>query len=225
MKISVVTLFPPIIESYFDCSIMKRAVDKGLISYEAVDLKPFADGQYHHCDDYPYGGGAGLVMKPEPFERAILSVRQNPGARIIYPTPSGKPLDHATAVELSGSEELIFLCGRYEGIDQRIIDLYVTDEISIGDYVISSGEIASLVIIDALYRHIDGVISKESLEEEGFAGCRLLEYPQYTRPEVFRGLRVPDVLLSGNHAEIAKWRMKKRIEKTLKNRPELIDKK
>ncbi len=224
MNISVITLFPQIIESYFDCSIMKRAVDKGLISYRAVDLKPFADGQYHHCDDYPYGGGAGLVMKPEPFERAILSVRENPTARIIYPTPSGKPLDHATAVELAGSDELIFLCGRYEGIDQRIIDLYVTDEISIGDYVISSGEIASLVIIDALYRHIDGVISKESLEEESFAGCRLLEYPQYTRPEVFGGLRVPEVLLSGNHAEIAKWRMQKRIEKTLKNRPELIEK-
>lgn len=224
MNISVISLFPQIIESYFDCSIMKRAVEKRLISYKAVDLKPFADGQYHHCDDYPYGGGAGLVMKPEPFERAILSVRQNSEARIVYPTPSGKPLTHETAVKLAQSPELIFLCGRYEGLDQRIIDLYVTDEISIGDYVISSGEIASLVIIDALYRHVDGVISKESLSEESFAGCPLLEYPQYTRPEEFHGLRVPQVLLSGNHAEIAKWRMQKRIEKTLKNRPELIEK-
>lgn len=225
MKLSIITLFPEVIKGYFDCSIMRRAVEKDLISYEAVDLKPFADGQYHHCDDYPYGGGAGMVMKPEPLERALLAVRKNPKARVVYPTPSGRLLNHSKAVELAKEEEIIFLCGRYEGIDQRIIDLYVTDEISIGDYVLSSGEIASLVIIDALYRHIDGVISKESLVEESFAGCSLLEYPHYTRPEIFNGLRVPEVLLSGHHGEIEKWRYQKRLEKTLKNRPELIDKK
>lgn len=225
MNISVITLFPEIIEGYFGCSIMKRAVEKGLISYRAVDLKLFADGRFHRCDDYPYGGGAGLVMKPEPFERALHSLQHNGTTAVVYPTPSGKLLTHEKAIGLAQYDELVFLCGRYEGIDQRIIDLYVNEEISVGDYVLSSGEVASLVIIDAVYRHIDGVISGESLKEESFSDCALLEYPQYTRPEVFHGLRVPEILLSGNHGEIEKWRYQKRVEKTLKNRPELIDKK
>ena len=201
MNISVITLFPEIIEGYFGCSIMKRAVEKGLISYRAVDLKLFADGRFHRCDDYPYGGGAGLVMKPEPFERALHSLQHNGKTAVVYPTPSGKLLTHEKAIGLAQYDELVFLCGRYEGIDQRIIDLYVNEEISVGDYVLSSGE------------------------EESFSDCALLEYPQYTRPEVFHGLRVPEILLSGNHGEIEKWRYQKRVEKTLKNRPELIDKK
>ena len=225
MNISVVTLFPEIIEGYFGCSIMKRAVEKGLISYRTVDLKLFADVRFQRCDDYPYGGGAGLVMKPEPFEKALLSLRCDGKTAVVYPTPSGKPLTHEKALGLARYDGLVFLCGRYEGIDQRIIDLYVTEEISVGDYVLSSGEVASLVIIDAVYRHIDGVISGESLKEESFSDGPLLEYPQYTRPEVFHGLRVPEILLSGNHGEIEKWRYQKRVEKTLKNRPELIDKK
>jgi tRNA (guanine37-N1)-methyltransferase len=159
-------------------------------------------------------------MLPEPLSRALDSV----GAKrkfVIYVTPSGKPLTQNLAQELSRKDELVFICGRYEGIDQRIIDSYVDDEICIGDYVISSGEIASLVIVDAVYRLFDGVISKESLEEESFSNG-LLEYPQYTRPEVFRGMRVPDVLLSGHHKNIRDWRLMKSLEKTKMNRPDLL---
>ena len=205
--------------------MMQRAQDKGIISFTAYDLRDWTHDRHRTTDDDPYGGGAGLVMKPEPFEKALLSLRCDGKTAVVYPTPSGKPLTHEKALGLARYDGLVFLCGRYEGIDQRIIDLYVTEEISVGDYVLSSGEVASLVIIDAVYRHIDGVISGESLKEESFSDGPLLEYPQYTRPEVFHGLRVPEILLSGNHGEIEKWRYQKRVEKTLKNRPELIDKK
>lgn len=220
MKFTVLSLFPEIVSTFFSTSIMAKAVERGLIGYQLVDIRDFALDRHRTCDDAPYGGGAGMVLKAEPLAGALDSVGAA-GKRVVFPTPSGRLFSQQKAVELSAEEELVFICGRYEGIDQRIIDLYVDDEVSIGDYVISSGEVASLVIIDAVYRLVDGVISGESLDEESFTGG-LLEYPHYTRPQIFRDLPVPDILLSGNHAEIERWRMQKRIEKTGLNRPELL---
>ena len=241
MKFYVLTLFPEIPRAFFENSIMAKAVEKGIIAYELVNIRDFAFDKHKTCDDSPYGGGAGMLMKTEPLCKALESVKvkskflddgtvkktkkskknKTKGKRIIYVTPSGKPLTQKLAYELSQEEELVFICGRYEGIDQRVIDSYVDDEISIGDYVLSSGELAATVIIDSVYRLVDGVISSESLEEESFSDG-LLEYPQYTRPEVFKGMKVPDVLLSGHHENIRKWRLKKRLAKTLQNRPEMI---
>ena len=237
MKFYVLTLFPEIPRAFFESSIMAKAVEKEIIAYELVNIRDFAFDKHKTCDDSPYGGGAGMLMKTEPLCRALESVKvksklldekskkkrnKKKSKRVIYVTPSGRPLTQKLAYELSQEEELVFICGRYEGIDQRIIDSYVDDEISIGDYVLSSGEIAATVIIDSVYRLVDGVISSESLEEESFSDG-LLEYPQYTRPEVFQGLKVPDVLLSGHHENIRKWRLKKRLAKTLQNRPEMIN--
>ena len=241
MKFYVLTLFPEIPRAFFENSIMAKAVEKGIIAYELVNIRDFAFDKHKTCDDSPYGGGAGMLMKTEPLCKALESVKvkskflddgtvkktkkskknKTKGKRVIYVTPSGKPLTQKLAYELSQEEELVFICGRYEGIDQRVIDSYVDDEISIGDYVLSSGELAATVIIDSVYRLVGGVISSESLEEESFSDG-LLEYPQYTRPEVFKGMKVPDVLLSGHHENIRKWRLKKRLAKTLQNRPEMI---
>jgi tRNA (guanine37-N1)-methyltransferase len=254
MKYTVLTLFPEIIDAYFNTSIMAKAIQRGIIQYQPVNIRDFAQDKHKTCDDAPYGGGAGMLMLPEVLGAAIKSVKnssrrdaetqretrnlqaqhnsprlcasardieENIAPRVIYLTPSGRPFDQGVARELAGERELILLCGRYEGIDQRIIDLYIDDEISVGDYVLSSGEVAALVIIDATYRLVDDVITPESLHEESFSGG-LLEYPQYTRPEIYDTLKVPDVLLSGHHENIRKWRLEKRVEKTLRNRPELI---
>jgi len=202
---------------------MAKAVARGIIRYQVVDIRDFAVDRHRTCDDYPYGGGPGMILKPEPLAEALDSVDAR-GKRVVYPTPSGRLFGTAYAAELAKEDELVCICGRYEGIDQRIIDLYVTDEVSLGDYVISSGELAGLVIIDAVYRLIEGVIRKESLEEESFSGG-LLEYPQYTRPEEFRGMRVPEVLLSGHHAHIMQWKKEKSLEKTMMNRPDLLHRK
>jgi tRNA (guanine37-N1)-methyltransferase len=220
MTFTVLTLFPDIVSAFFGNSIMAKAIEKGLIDYNIVDIRDFAMDKHRTCDDATYGGGAGMVLKAEPLAGALDFVHGE-DKRVVYPAPSGKLFNQRKAAELSAEQELVFICGRYEGIDQRIIDLYVDDELSIGDYVISSGEIASLVIIDAVYRLVDGVINGESLEEESFTDG-LLEYPHYTRPQEFRNLAVPDILLSGNHAEIERWRRQKRIEKTEQNRPELL---
>ena len=223
MKFHVLTLFPEIVESYFTASIMAKAVERKLVDYSLVNIRDFAFDKHRTCDDLTYGGGAGMLLMPEPVSLALDSVdAQN--KRVIYLTPSGKPFTQALAKEFSEERELVLLCGRYEGLDQRVIDEYVTDEVSIGDYVMSSGEIASLVVIDCVYRLLDGVISEESLVEES-SPDGLLEYPQYTRPAVFRDRAVPDVLLSGHHEHIRLWRLKKRLEKTLKNRPDLIESK
>ncbi len=223
MNIDVVTLFPEIVQGFFSNSIMKRAVENGYVSYNLVDFRNFADDKHLTCDDSPYGGGAGMVLKPEPLCKALESIKAKE-KRVIYASPSGKRLTQALSEELSKQENLVFICGHYEGIDQRVIDLYVDDEVCIGDYVISSGEISSLVIIDSVYRLIDGVINEESLEEESFSDG-LLEYPQYTRPRVYEGLEVPSVLLSGNHKAIKQWRLEKRLEKTKNFRPELLEEK
>ncbi|MCR5614384.1 tRNA (guanosine(37)-N1)-methyltransferase TrmD [Treponema sp.] len=220
MKFTVLTLFPQIPQAYFENSIMAKAVEKGIIAYDLVNIRDFATDKHHTCDDSPYGGGAGQLMMTEPLGRALDSVKASK-KHVIYVTPGGKQFTQAKALELSRKDELVIICGRYEGIDQRIIDYYVDDEISIGDYVMSSGEVSATVIVDTVYRLIDGVISSESLEEESYSDG-LLEYPQYTRPPVYKDMEVPDVLLSGNHENIRKWRLKKRLEKTLANRPDLI---
>lgn len=222
MKFTVLTLFPEIVRVYFENSIMARAVQKGIVAYDLVNIRDFALDKHRTCDDSPYGGGAGQLMLPEVLGAALESVKAyKKEKRVIYVTPSGKPFTQKVAASLSKEEELVLICGRYEGIDQRIIDRYVDDEISIGDYVMSSGEVAAEVVIDTVYRLIDGVISSDSLAEESFSDL-LLEYPQYTRPPVYKGMEVPEVLISGNHEKIRKWRLKKRIQKTFLNRPDLI---
>lgn len=220
MHITVLTLFPEMVIPFFTSSIMKRAVDKGIITYSIINFRDEAEGVHHKCDDIPYGGGAGMVIMPEPISKALDRINAK-GKRVVFPTPSGRLYDQAYAADLSKCDELIFICGHYEGLDQRVIDEYVSDEISIGDYVLSSGESASVVIIDALFRLIDGVIATESLEEESFSS-HLLEYPQYTRPERYCNKSVPDVLLSGHHRHITQWRNDKRIEKTMHSRPDLL---
>lgn len=223
MKYTVLTLFPGIIDAYFSSSIMAKALTRGFVEYRAVDIRDYALDKHRSCDDAPYGGGAGMLMLAEPLGRAmddVLSDKAGRG-RVIYLSPSGRPFNQELARELAAEKELILLCGRYEGIDQRIIDIYVDEEISVGDYVLSSGEVAALAVIDATYRLVEKVITPASLTEESFDNG-LLEYPQYTRPEIYAKLKVPEVLLSGHHENIRRWRLEKRVEKTLRSRPDLI---
>ncbi|MDR1362669.1 MAG: tRNA (guanosine(37)-N1)-methyltransferase TrmD [Spirochaetaceae bacterium] len=226
MKYTVLSLFPEIADAFFSTSIMAKAVSRGVIEYQSINIRDYALDKHKTCDDAPYGGGAGMLMLLEPLSRALAAAGAGtPGKRAIYLSPSGRMFTQELAKELAKEQELILICGRYEGIDQRVIDLYVDDEISIGDYVLSSGETAALVLIDASYRLLDGVISPESLNEESFSGG-LLEYPQYTRPEIYDSIqgemRAPEILLSGHHENIRRWRLKKRVEKTLANRPDLL---
>lgn len=222
MKITILTLFPEVFEGFFSTSIPLLAKEKGLLNVNIINFRDYTTDKHHKCDDEPYGGGAGMVLKPEPLFKALKSIDAT-SKRVIYPTPSGKLFNQSIAKELSSEKELVFIAGHYEGLDQRVIDAFVTDELSIGDYVLSSGETAILVMVDAIYRLIDGVISPESLVEESFNDS-LLEYPQYTRPQEYEGMRVPEVLLSGNHKQINDWRYKKRLEKTIKNRIDLMSK-
>ena len=223
MKFTVLTLFPEILRAYFESSIMAKAVQKGIIACDLVNIRDFALDKHHKCDDSPYGAGAGQLMLTEPLDRALKSV--NAGRkRVVYLTPSGKPFTQKKAQELSSLDEIVFICGRYEGIDQRIIDFYVDDEISIGDYVLTGGELPAMVVIDCVSRFIPGVLgSSESTEEESFSDWGLLEYPQYTRPANFRGREVPPVLLNGNHAEILRWRRQEALKKTKQMRPDLLE--
>jgi tRNA (guanine37-N1)-methyltransferase len=228
MTYTVLTLFPEITDAFFATSIMAKAINRKIIRYRAINIRDYALDKHKTCDDAPYGGGPGMLMLSEPLGRALEAAGASKktcgavsGPRVIYLSPSGRPFNQPLARELAAEEEIILLCGRYEGIDQRIIDLYVDDEISAGDYVLSSGETAALIVIDATYRLVDRVITAESLEEESFSGG-LLEYPQYTRPEIYDTLRVPEVLLSGHHENIRRWRLEKRVDKTLSLRPDLI---
>ena len=224
MKFTVLTLFPEIPRAFFENSIMAKAVERGIIAYDLVNIRDFAFDRHKTCDDAPYGGGAGQLLLPEPLGRALDSVEAYKKTKhVIYVTPGGKQFTQKKARQLSTKDEIVLICGRYEGIDQRIIDYYVDEEISIGDYVMSSGEVAATVIIDSVYRLVEDVITQESLEEESFSG-NLLEYPQYTRPSVYKGMKVPEVLTNGNHEEIRKWRLRKSLQKTLMNRPDLIQK-
>ena len=236
MRYTVLTLFPDIVDAYFANSIMAKALERGIIKYRAINIRDYALDKHHTCDDAPYGGGAGMLMLPEPLGRALESAgavnRYDPSPaaigghkekrpRVIYLSPAGRPFNQALARNLATEKELILVCGRYEGIDERIIDAFADDEISVGDYVLSSGEVAALALIDATYRLVDEVIKAASLDEESF-NRGLLEYPQYTRPEIYGTLKVPEVLLSGHHENIRRWRLLKRVERTLSLRPDLI---
>ena len=222
MKFHVLTIFP----EYFDIlglGIMGRAVKDGKFSVNVVNIRDYSQDKHHKTDDYPYGGGAGMVMTPDPIVRATEAAHPEHRALRIYMSPKGEPFKQSMAKELASFDELLFLCGGYEGVDERAIELAVDREISIGDYVLTGGELPALVVMNAVARYLDGVLgSAESTVEESFS-AGLLEYPQYTRPQVYRGLSVPDVLVSGNHAEVAKWRAEKALEITRERRPDLLN--
>jgi tRNA (guanine37-N1)-methyltransferase len=222
MHFHVITIFPEFFTSPFSVSLLKKAQDKGVVSCTVHNLRDYATGTHRSTDDAPYGGGRGMVMKPEPIVAALEAVCQPlPNPWRVLLSPQGIPLTQAKVHELAYRDTLVFLCGRYEGVDERV-RAFVNEEISIGDYILSGGEIAALVIIDSVARLVPGVVGrKESIEEESFSEG-LLEYPQYTRPEEFRGLRVPEVLLSGNHAEIARWRRRQALLRTRERRPDLL---
>ncbi len=223
MKISVLTLFP---EAYaaLNQGIIGKALEKGLFSLEITNIRDYSANKHKKCDDYPFGGGAGMVMTPQPLHDAIAAADPEHKAKRIYLSPKGEKLTQAAVCALAGESEIMLVNGSYEGIDERIIQLDIDAEISIGDYVLTSGDLASMVLIDAVARYIPGVLgSEQSTEEESFSDG-LLEYPQYTRPQEFMGLRVPQVLVSGNHAEIAAWRRERSLEITAMRRPDLLEK-
>lgn len=223
MRIDILTLFPEMFDS-LRTSILGRAIDNGAITVNAVNIRDYSTDKHKKCDDYTFGGGAGMLMTPQPLHDAINAVDPDHEALRIYLSPKGKVLDQQTVVDLAVRERILFVCGHYEGIDERIIELDIDMELSIGDYVLTGGELAAMVVTDAVSRYVDGVLgSGESTEIESFSNG-LLEYPQYTRPQVFMGLKVPDVLISGNHAAVDEWRRQKQLEITTRNRPDLIDK-
>lgn len=222
MKFDVLTLFPEMFETLTK-SITGKAIEKELININLINIRDFSKDKHKKVDDTPYGGGAGMVMKPDVVYDAYLSVKSE-NAKVIYLSPQGKTLNQNKVEELAKEKHLILLCGHYEGIDQRVLDEIVDEEISIGDYVLTGGEIPAMVLIDAVSRYIDGVINKNSIEEETFSNG-LLEYPQYTRPEIFLGKKVPDVLLSGHHKNIKKWREQVSLEITKNKRPDLLKRK
>jgi tRNA (guanine37-N1)-methyltransferase len=226
MKCSVITIFPEIFHAYLNESIMKRAALKGLLDVAIHNLRDYTTDRHRTVDDYPYGGGAGMVMKPEPFFKAVETICPDPSSRrVIMLSPAGKRFEQETAVELSNeSKTLVFLCGRYEAIDERVRTELVNDEISAGDYVLTGGELPALVIIDAVARLIPGVLGDEhSAEVESFS-WGILDYPHFTRPPEFRNLKAPEILLSGHHKDIERWRRKEALRRTLMNRPDLLEK-
>jgi tRNA (guanine37-N1)-methyltransferase len=221
LQIDLLTLFPGMLDGFLGESILGKGLERGLLSVKVHDLRQWTTDKHRTADDRPFGGGAGMVLKPEPVFAAIEQL-QTPGCRRIYLTPDGVPLSPALAQELSREKHLVLLSGHYEGIDQRIRDGVIDQEISIGDYVLTNGTLAAAVVIDALCRFIPGVLGEEkSLTHESFTS-KLLDFPQYTRPAEFRGMSVPEVLLSGNHVEIEKWRQARQREKTRQVRPDLL---
>ena len=225
MNFHVMTLFPDMVKNGLNTSIIGRAVDKGLLSIDCVDIRNYTLDKHNHVDDYPYGGGAGMVMQAQPIYDCYLDIVnsnniKNP--KVVFMTPTGKTFNQQMSKEFAMFEDIIFLCGHYEGIDERVIEMIVTDNVSIGDYVLTGGELPAMVMIDSISRNIKGVLNNDmSAETESFS-TNLLEYPQYTRPEEFMGKRVPEVLLSGHHKNIEKWRYEQSIERTKKWRPDLL---
>ena len=229
MHIDILTLFPQMFQGPFNFSILKRAIDHGLVSINTHNIRDYTHDKHHTADDYAYGGGAGMILKPEPIFETVESIKSDIKQEIgelsvILLTPQGRLFSQQIAQELSAYSHLIFICGHYEGVDERVREHLVTDEISIGDYVLSGGELAAMVVVDAVVRLLPGVLGSEAslVDDSHVAG--LLEYPQYTRPVEYRGWSVPEVLLSGNHAQIAKWRREQAIRRTQERRPELLDK-
>jgi tRNA (guanine37-N1)-methyltransferase len=226
MNFVVLTLFKDMVESAMNTSIMGRAIEKGLIDLNVIDIRDYACNKHNRVDDYPYGGGAGMVMQAEPVYKACEAARQllkKPG-KLIYLSPIGRTFTQEVAKELAQEENLIFLCGHYEGIDERVLEMEVDDYISLGDFVLTGGELPAICIMDAVSRLVPGVLNNDdSASDESFEG-NTLEYPQYTRPEEFMGKRVPDVLLSGHHASIERWRREQSLLRTIERRPDLMDK-
>ena len=243
MTIDILTIFPEMFQGVLNASILGRARAKGLLTIEATDIRPYSESKHKNTDDYPFGGGAGMLMTPQPIASTIRDVCRRrgvrcpardggaespeeaalPAAKRIYLSPRGVPLTQKLAQELAQEEELILLCGHYEGVDQRVLDRYIDLEISIGDYVLTGGELGAMVLADCVARLVPGVLgSEESPQDESFSAAGLLEYPQYTRPRVFEGMEVPEVLLNGDHAKIAAWRREQALLVTQARRPELL---
>lgn len=224
MKIELLTIFPEMFESFLSASIIGRAREAGLLDIHATDIRPYSQNKHKNTDDYPFGGGAGMLMLAQPIADAMKAVTRPPfqGKR-IYMSPRGVPLTQALAQELSQEERLVILCGHYEGVDQRVLDKYIDMEISVGDYVLTGGETAAMVLIDCVSRLVPGVLgSAESAGDESFSNDGLLEYPQYTRPRVFEDMEVPEVLLNGDHKKISQWRREQALLATARMRPDLL---
>ncbi len=221
MRIDILTIFPEMFSSPFEQSILKRAITSGLVDIRIHNIRDYSHDKHRMTDDYPYGGGGGMLMKPEPIIRGVESIkRDNQAAKVVLMTPQGIRYTQQKAVNLARSDSLIFICGRYEGVDERVREFWVDEEISIGDYVLTGGELAAMVVIDAVVRLIPGALGGGETADSFYEG--LLEYPQYTRPRCYRGMMVPEVLLSGNHQEIAIWRRKESLKRTTIRRPDLL---
>ena len=225
MRVDIFSLFPQVFNPYLEISILQRAIQKGLVEVRNHNIRDWTTDRHHTTDDVPYGGGGGMVMKVDPIFAAMEDILGAPPAcPVILMTPQGRLFDQKTAYALSSREHLAILCGRYEGIDERIRENLVTDEISVGDYVLTGGELPALTVLDAIVRLIPGALGDPDGAQDDSHASGLLEYPHYTRPPEFRGMQVPEVLLSGNHAEIARWRREQAIKRTLKRRPEMLEK-
>ncbi len=222
MRIDILTLFPEMFTP-LSTSIIGRAVNSNKLEINVYDIREYTLDKHKKCDDAPFGGGAGMVMMPQPIASAIEDIDPNHQAHRVFMSPRGRVFNQKIVLEYVKKERLLLLCGHYEGVDQRVIDLYIDEELSVGDYVLTGGEIPAMAVTDAVSRYVSGVIKEQSLEQESFSSG-LLEYPQYTRPQEFKGLKVPEVLTSGNHGEVNKWRAKKSLEITEKNRPDLLGK-
>ena len=224
MHIEVFSLFPGMFEGVFNASIMKKAQEKGAVTFNVTDFRAYSENKHSQVDDYPYGGGAGMVLKPEPLFNAVESLQTSGKApRVILMCPQGERLTQKKAEELAQEENLVFLCGHYEGYDERIREHLVTDEISIGDFVLTGGELPAMTVIDAVVRLLPGVLGQQDSHIQDSFSTGLLEHPHYTRPADFRGYKVPDVLLSGNHAKIDQWREEQSFKRTLQRRPDLLE--
>lgn len=225
MKIDILTLFPEMFDGPFGASIIKRAREKGLLDIRTINIRDFARDKHRITDDYPFGGGAGMVMKPEPITEALESIVRRDGNQpktVILMSPQGEVFSQKTAVELAQLPHIVFICGHYEGIDERVRESVVSREISIGDYVLTGGELPCMVVVDALARMIPGVLGEEESAVKDSFYDGLLEYPQYTRPREYRGLKVPEILLSGDHGRIARWRRQQSLKRTLERRPDIL---
>lgn len=225
MKFDIVTIFPRMIGAGLAEGVIGRGIERGLLDIGVHDLRDYTTDRHRTVDDVPYGGGPGMVMKPEPLVKAVEDIRsrRGPADAVVLLTPQGRRLTQADAARMSGLSHVVLLCGRYEGMDERVRELVATEELSIGDYVLSGGELAALVVVDAVSRLVPGVVGDEQSVEEDSFSRGLLDYPHYTRPSEFGGLKVPDVLMSGHHAEVRRWRKMQALARTLARRPELID--
>ena len=223
MKIHVLSLFPPMFEGVFGASILKKAQEKGAVELAVADIRDYTENKHKQVDDYPYGGGAGMVLKPEPMFNAVEAITEGRKPRVILMCPQGERFTQKKAEELAKEEDLVFLCGHYEGYDERIREYLVTDEISIGDFVLTGGELPAMTVIDAVVRLLPGVLGQADSHIQDSFSTGLLEHPHYTRPADFRGMKVPDILLSGNHAKIDEWREEQSFKRTLERRPDLLE--